>query len=133
MIQEIRCALQLPQIFALAHHIPDITPERFKDIVLERLVEIDSTFVVEKHDSYIRAFAFCTVDRFQGGPAYVVQYAYADPEAYSAGSEVFSRCCAIAKEKGFKEVYMMTSRNPEGFVRKYKFENFRYILKRSMT
>lgn len=132
MIQEIRNPFQLPSIFALSKHIPDITPERFKDVVLQRLAEEDSTFIVERHEGLIRAFVFCTVDRFQGSHAYVIQYAYCDPHAFNAGAEVFARACAIAKERGLKDIYMMTTRKPDGFMRKYKFELDRYVLKRSI-
>lgn len=132
MIQEITIPFLLKDVFALAHNIPDTTPEKFKDMVLERLAEKDSVVIVEKKDQEIRGFLFCTTDRFNGGLAYVIQFAYVKPDAYNAGAELMARACQLAKGLGLKDIYMMTSRKPEAFERKYKFEQFRYILKRSV-
>lgn len=132
MIQEIRIPFLLPPIFALSDKIPDLTPEEFKENVLKRLVEKDSTFIVYKKDGKVLGFLFCTVDTYRTKDAYVIQYAYVEPDAFSVGSELMARACENARNLGLKDIYMMTSRNPEAFERKYKFEKYLYVLKRSV-
>lgn len=132
MIQEITNSLLLPKVFALAHKIPDITPEQFRDKVLKRLAEVNSVVIVYKKDADILGFIFCTVDSYRTEDAYVIQYAYVEPDAYHVGAELMARACEKAKSLGLKDIYMMTSRNPEAFERKYKFEKYMYVLKRSL-
>lgn len=133
MIVEIREIFLLPPIIKLAVNIPDVTPEEFKDIVIARLQEENSVFICYKTGNIIEAFVFCTVDKYQGKKAYVIQYAYSDPKSdYSVSSEVFARACQKAKHLNLKEIFMMTSRNPEPFIRKYKFAPFMTVLKRSV-
>jgi hypothetical protein len=133
MIVEIREIFLLPQIFNLAVHIPDVTQEEFKNICIDRLKEDTSTFICYKVGNLIEAFVFCTVDLYQGRKSYVIQYAYCNPKAdYSVSAEVFARACQNAKQLNLKEIFMMTSRNPEAFIRKYKFTPFMSVLRRAV-
>lgn len=132
MIREIYISLLLNPVFKLADKVPDTTPENFKTVVLERMAEKTSVMVVEEKNNEIRGFLFCTVDRYGAGSAFVIQYAYVKPDAFEVGSELMARAISLAKHDGYKEIYMMTSRKPEAFARKYKFEVSKYVLKRSI-
>lgn len=133
MIVEIRETLLLPPIMAMAENIPDITPKEFRDNVINRLSQdTNNLFIVDKTDDKINGFIFCTVDMYRGKKSFVIQYAFVEPNAYTVGAELMARACQKAKHLGLSEIYMMTSRNPEGFIRKYKFEPFMTVLKRSL-
>lgn len=132
MIREIHDAILLSKVFALADQVPDITPAQFKAIVCERLIEKTSVMIVDELEGQVRGFLFCTLDGYKGDHAFVIQYAYIAPDKFRVGAELLNRACLLANALGKKEVFMVTSRNPEGFVRKYKFEVSHYVLRRSI-
>lgn len=133
MILEIRDIFLLPPILELSVNVPDITPIEFKNNVIERMAQdSNNLFIVDKKENKISGFVFCTVDMYRGKKSYVIQYAYIDPKEFSVGAEIFARVCQKARHLGLTDIYMMTSRNPEGFIKKYKFEPFMMVLKRSV-
>jgi N-acetylglutamate synthase-like GNAT family acetyltransferase len=132
MIIEVKNHILIPKILKLAGFIKDTPIEKLREMLIEAVNSTTSKILVEKKDDEIRAFLLASVEIFDGEKSAFIQSCYIDPHAKGVGYQILNRVSEWAKEKGLSNIYMMTSRSPAPFIRKYKFQ-FQYsVLKRRL-
>lgn len=133
MIIEVLNPLQIPAALKLAANIPDVPVDKLKKMMIDGLTCKTAKIILSKKDNEANAFLFATVDVFDGEDVVFIQTCYIDPNAGSVGREMLNMIDTWAKERGIKDVVMITPRNPKAYERKYRFELTSYVMKRRIS
>ena len=132
MIQEVRNPLLLPDILKLAEFVPDTPIAALEKMLINGMSSKDAKIIIHKKYDTVTSFIYASIEEFRGQDSIFIQSCYITPENDNIGHEFLARMRTWAKERGIKNLIMITRRSHEGFERKYHFKPVSTIMQREV-
>lgn len=135
MIIEFTNPLSIPKLIKLAEVVPNTPLDKLKKFMFLTLNKPDTKAYINTDNDEYTGFIYGNIVEFDGERCVFVQFCVVKPgekEKYTC-FELLTKMKVWAKENKIKDIYFSTSRNIEGFIRKYHFEFHSTILKLDLT
>lgn len=133
MFRDLSDPLLIPKIVKLAEeYLPDTSPDMLRNGLIKSLENNEARTIVYGKKGNIQAYIFATIDRFDMNKCVFIQSCVIHPVLKEIGHELLARIRNWGKAKQAKFIYFITGRNPQGFMRKYKFEKTGEVLRRGI-
>jgi N-acetylglutamate synthase-like GNAT family acetyltransferase len=132
MIYELDNPLLINKVLDLAKNIPNTNIITLEKMLIKMLGSKKAkVYIAEKNNEPI-GFIFGTLEQINGENCVFIQATYIKPdkEERYIGFEFLTKMRLFARDSDVDWLYIMTSRKPEGYIRKYHFEFCSTILRR---
>jgi hypothetical protein len=131
MIHDLTDKTFIPQLVKMAGELTPTPTRALHKMLAATLGSIHTKVIVDESCSEIQAYIFASIEIYNGEDAGFIQVACAQPQSKSMPTllQMVEDWC---KGQGLKDIYFICYRNPEPFIRKYKFQSHAYILKKEM-
>jgi hypothetical protein len=125
----------IPKLIKLAEEVPGAPLKWLREFIFHTLNTPGVIAYADIHEGEYRGFIYANISEWNGDKCVFIQACVLKPckEERYIGFELLTKIKLFAKEKNLTQIYFITQRNPEGFIRKYHFENAGNILKLDLT
>ena len=131
MIHDLTDKEVIPQLVKMAGELTPTPTRALHKMLIAMLDSPHAKIVVDENYGEIQAYIFASIETYNGEDSGFIQVACARAQSKSMPTllQMVEEWC---KGQGLKDIYFICYRNPEPFVRKYKFQSHAYILKKEM-